>query len=209
MVKQSSQKKAAVSPSKTTPRTRSAIDEMIAEDADQAPPPDVLARLNGHAQELEQHYTRLAQASLVAEDATKQIQRIETEVLPSLMDEAHTKKITLDGGVQFERAERVFASVSKANAAKAAAWLIKAGYGSIVKMGFNIEVPKGDVKLQTKIKGILAKAKIKFGELTGVHPQTLLAFVKESLEAGRKLPSEISVHTQGVVKVTFPKKESK
>jgi hypothetical protein len=191
-------------PSKTTRTSRTAIDEMMAADAADGPPPNMIERLNHHAKELEQYYKKLALVALEAEDLTKKIQSLENETLPSLMDEASTKHIELIGGITFTRGEEVYASISKANAPKATQWLIDHGYGALVKLGFNIEVAKGDVKLQEKIRKILVKAKLRFGELTNVHPQTLKAFVKESLEAGRKLPKEISVHTQPRVKVEIP-----
>lgn len=187
----------------TTPATVDPLADMIAQDAAAKPAPSVdkldqITKAAGQLIELTAKAAVVdAQAALISDEIT----RLTQTVLPGLMDEAQLKQLVLDDGTPLKREDDVYASISKDNANAAADWLIANGYGSIVKMGFNIAVDKGDTKLQAKIRKLLTKECIGYEELSSVHSGTLRSFAKESVEAGRKLPPVIKVHIQPTVKV--------
>lgn len=122
------------------------------------------------------------------------LKTLQEQTLPALMEEAQIPRIGLDDEYDLERQRQVFAHINKDNSAKACLWLQKHGYGAIVKASFKINVDKGDTKTQERVRNGLVKAKIPFEESVGVHAQTLNAFVRESLEAGRVLSPLIGVH---------------
>lgn len=181
---------------------------MIAEDAaEKVATPDQLARITTEGIRLieltKQSETFAEQSKVAKQDAYK----IATEVLPSLMDEAGIKMVGLADDFTLTREEQVFANVTKDNMSEACAWLEKSGHGSIIKNEFVIPVEKGDTKAMKLIRKLLKANKIPFEESMGVHPKTLEAFVKESVEEGRTLPAFIGSHIVPVVKLKAAKKK--
>lgn len=186
------------------------LDAMIAEDAAaQQASPDTLARITSAAIELQVLEARTKQLEAETEETKREARRLAEQVLPSLMDEAGVPFLGLEDGSKVERTEAVFASIVKDNAREATQWLEENGYGALVKNGFTIAVDKGDVKLAAKVRKVLEKAGLPFEEQCGVHPQTLVAFVKESLSQGRELPKTITYHVQPKVVIKQPKKSKK
>lgn len=178
---------------------------MMKEDAQAAAPPEKIDAIKGSARELYKHINEVVQLSESLEKAKAEVKRITEQVLPPLMDEAAITALKLADNLTLERGEAVFASISKANALEAANWLEENGHGAIVKFAFTIPLEKGDTKMEKLVRKTLKAAKIGYEESCSVHPQTLTAFVKESLEAGRTLPDSIAVHVQPIVKLKMAK----
>jgi len=194
----------------TASKPTAELDAEIAQDiASAAASPDQLARITGEAANLIEYSATLEGLEKREKEVKAEIVKLQQEVLPALMDEAGVRTIGLEGDFTLERDELVFASVSKANAPAATKWLEESGNGALIKCSFSIPVEKGDVKLMAKIRKLLVANKIGFEESTGVHPQTLLAFVKERLADGKPIPASITHHVQPVVKLKAPKKKSK
>ena len=183
------------------------IDDLLVEDASsQEIAPDTLAQITTSAHELQQVRKRIANGMQLLEELQNEELRLSTEVLPQLLDTAGVSKLTLDDGEEISREENVFASLAKDKATAACAWLEKHGYGGIVKGQFIIPLPKGNPKAIAKIRAALKKTRIKFEEVVSVHPQTLKAFVRESLEESRDLSrSQITYHVQPTVKLKAKK----
>lgn len=182
---------------------RGLVDAMIAEDAT-APPPvahDLLARITETARTLRDAQGEVQALTEQLATASARVLELRIKQLPALMDEAQVSMLALDddANTYIERAEEVYASISKANAAQACAWLDANGYGSLVKSSIVVELPRGERALAKKAATALRKAGIEYEEQSGVHAQTLKAFVRESLAAGRALPPAITYHVQPVV----------
>lgn len=201
-------RKAKAAPAET-PASSAAVDEMIAEDAARpvAASPDTLASITAHALLMKEKAQRVQKLEEEVDRVKAEVRELRETVLPALMQEAQVTSIGLEDGegTWIERSDAVFASISKANAAAACAWLDEHGYGAIVKSGITIPIARGDRKMRERIVRSLRKAGVEFEETSGVHPQTLLAFVRESVEAGRELPKSITYHIQPVVDLKKPK----
>lgn len=191
---------------KTTAATAE-LDRQIAADAsEQDVAPDALARITdatGKLLELDAYIAGLERELKKHEEERR---RLAESVLPSLMDEADVASLTLADGVSVLRSEQVFASIAKANAEAATSWLIAHGHGALVKDAFTIPLDKGDTKLAAKVTALLTKAGIGFERRSSVHPQTLVAFVKESLAQGRSLPKAITHHVQPCIVIKAKRK---
>lgn len=186
----------------------SAIDALVAGDEVQAGP-DQLAQIMAAAEELRQ-VTRAAIAAEAEYDRLKdEMRRIAETVLPSLMDSAGVLKLSLDDGTELIRGDEVYASISEANAVAAGDWMVANGFGALVKTIIALPFEKGDVKGIEKAKKILQKYSLIFALKTSIHAQTLKAFVKESIEEGRKLPESITYHQQPTAKLKAPKAAKK
>lgn len=182
---------------------RALVDAMIEEDAG-APPPvvhDLLARITGTAQALRDAQGEVLRLTEQLATASARVLELRIKQLPALMDEAQVSMLALDddASTYIERGEEVYASISKANTESACAWLDANGYGSLIKNAIVVELPRGERALAKKAATALRKAGVEYEELSSVHAQTLKAFVRESLAAGRALPPAITYHVQPVV----------
>lgn len=90
--------------------------------------------------------------------------------------------------------EEIRASVAGEKLAPAVQWLTDNDFGSIVKRTIVFEFGKDDDEKVKKFKEsmtpIIKEQKLVFKEKAAIHPQTLLAWVKERLKEGDKLPVE-------------------
>jgi hypothetical protein len=194
----------------TAPSPTAELDAEIAADAAAASAsPDQLSVITARAADLVEHRATMEGLLAAAADHKKEIEKLEQEVLPALMDEAQVRVIGLAGDFTLERTEKVYASISKANAPTAAQWLEESGNGALIKIEISVALEKGDTELAAKVRALLTKNRIGFEESVGVHPQTLLAFVKERLADGKPLPDSITHHIQPLVVMKAPKKKAK
>lgn len=196
------------SPTTQPPPSLTAIDDLLLSE-ESSPTPIAsgdLARIVEQADELRALRRAIAQAEEVLKQLKSHEFTLVTQTLPSLMDAAgKLRALTLEDGSKLERKEEVFASISQENAEAAASWLVKHGYGAIVKTTIAVQLEKGDAKARKAAEAALRKARIPYECRSGVHPQTLKAFVRESIERGRALPEIIKVHVQPNIKLTAPK----
>lgn len=178
------------------------VDALVAEDAGSRElTADQLNRITATANTLKTTRRRLEELEAQVASTKAEVLRLETQVLPGLMDEAGVEELVLSGGDKITRYEEVYASISKEKSGAACDWLEKNKFGALVKSSFVVPLPKGDTKTASAVRALLAKARVAFEETRGVHPQTLKAFVKESIAAGRSLPDTISVHLQPAIKL--------
>jgi hypothetical protein len=182
------------------------VDDLIEDDTKEAPAtPDQLAVITSTCEELRQLQRAIIKGEALIEEQKAEARRLSETVLPSLFDTAGVRMLSLEDDTVATLGEKVYASISKANAPVAAGWLEENGYGALVKTKLMVEFEKGDAKRIAAAEAALLKAKIAYEMTSAVHPATLLAFVKESLVAGRTLPPEIAHHEQPTVELKQPK----
>lgn len=191
---------ATVAGSRASPALMAAVQQTA------AVPEDRLARITSAVAQLQGHQQQLNALQEQAGKHAQDIKRLQEEVLPGLMDEAGVPELTLEDGQRVVRGEEVYTNISADNASAAAKWLEDNGYGAIVRSRIVVEFEKGDAKTSAAACKALDKARVGYALTSAVHPATLKAFVKESLEAGRLLPATISVHTQPKVQLKAPLK---
>jgi len=171
--------------------------------------PDLLTRIVAAAQALKDHKRKQLEFEDKAQEEKNAAFLLETDVLPSMMDEAAIPELTLDTLERVIREDEVYASISKDNMQKAIRWLDQHGYGSIVKSQLIIPLDRSNPERVETIKKLLISKRIDFEAAGSVHAQTLKAFAKESVQEERQLCAEISVHVQAIVKIKSAKKAPK
>lgn len=133
--------------------------------------------------------------------------RTETEDLPDLMQELGLDAVRLADGTAVELKEEVSAGITEARRSEAHAWLRERGFGGLIKTAVVVEYGAGaegealslGERLERELdRDVMVSEK--------VAPQTLKAFVREQLAAGRPLPFELfGVHAFSFAKVRPPK----
>ena len=145
---------------------------------------DQVERLEAMQQQLE-----------IQEDAIKekkkQIQHISGEVIPTMMSEMGLAELKLHDGSHLKVSTSYRATITEANKEMAFNWLRENGLGDIIKneisvsFGRNEDNKAADYAELAKGQGFQPTQKMK------VEPMTLKALVRERIEAGKDMPTEI------------------
>ena len=145
---------------------------------------DKIKELQAHQQQLE-----------VQEDAIKQkkkdIEHLSGEVIPTMLSEMGLSFLKLADGSSVEVKTNYSATITQAKKEEAFNWLRKNGLGDIIKneisvsFGRNEDNKAADYAELAKGQGLQPTQKLK------VEPMTLKALVRERLEGGKEMPTEL------------------
>ena len=121
----------------------------------------------------------------------KEHDRLSGEVIPTMMAEMGLAHLKLSDGSTVDVKPNYSASITIANRDKAFNWLRENGLGDIIKneilvsFGRNEDNKAADYAELAKGQGFQPTQKMK------VEPMTLKALVRERIEAGKEMPTEI------------------
>ena len=121
----------------------------------------------------------------------KEFDHLSGEVIPTMMAEMGLSHLKLMDGSSVDVKPNYSASISIANREKAFNWLRENGLGDIIKneisvsFGRNEDNKAADYAVLAEERGFQPTQKLK------VEPMTLKALVRERIEAGKEMPTEI------------------
>mgnify|MGYP001058543360 FL=1 len=121
----------------------------------------------------------------------KQIDHLSGEVIPTMMSEMGLSHLKLMDGSSVDVKPNYSASITIANREAAFGWLRNNGLGDIIKneisvsFGRNEDNKAADYAALAEERGYQPTQKLK------VEPMTLKALVRERIEAGKEMPTEI------------------
>ena len=124
-------------------------------------------------------------------DLKKKRDHISGEVIPTMMSEMGLAELKLHDGSHLKVSTSYKAHISEANKEAAYNWLRENGLGDIIKneisvsFGRNEDNKAADYAELAKSNGFQPTQKMK------VEPMTLKALVRERIEAGKEMPTEI------------------
>ena len=122
----------------------------------------------------------------------KEKARILSQVeIPLMMHEMHITKLKLKDGESVEVKPFYSASISPENQEKAFEWLRSNGLGDIIKNDITVTFGKGEDNKAAKYADLARGQGFEPIQKVGVHSQTLKAVVRERIEAGLDMPSDI------------------
>ncbi len=121
----------------------------------------------------------------------KEYQRISGEVIPTMMSEMGLSELKLQDGSHLKVATSYRATITEANKEAAFTWLRNNGLGDIIKneisvsFGRNADHKAAGYADFARGPGFQPTQKLK------VEPMTLKALVRERIEAGKEMPTEL------------------
>ena len=155
---------------------------------------DKTTNINKLADKIKELQAQQAQLQ-VQEDAVKQkkkdIEYLSGEVIPTMLSEMGLSFLKLQDGSSVEVKTNYSATITQAKKAEAFNWLRENGLGDIIKneisvsFGRNEDNKAADYAELAKSRGLDPMQKLK------VEPMTLKALVRERLEAGKEMPTEL------------------
>lgn len=154
---------------------------------------DQLANITKEARKAVALEKQIADLKAATETLEQERWELISKTLPGLLDSAGLTDFTLEDGSSIGIKEVVRGSLPSADKRPAEreaaiAWLLENGGSGIIKTQYNTEFGVGQEKLAKIFETIITKAKFVAKKTTGVHPQTLCAFVREKLENGETVP---------------------
>ena len=148
-------------------------------------------KLADKIKELQAQQEQLQQQEDAVKQKKKDIEYLSGEVIPTMLSEMGLSFLKLQDGSSVEVKTNYSATITQANKEKAFNWLRENGLGDIIKneisvsFGRNEDNKAADYANLAKSQGLDPMQKLK------VEPMTLKALVRERMEAGKEMPTEI------------------
>ena len=152
---------------------------------------DNVQSLADQVQRLEAMQQQLEVQEESVKDKKKQIEYLSGEVIPTMMAEMGLSHLKLMDGSSVDVKPNYSATITVANREKAFNWLRQNGLGDIIKneisvsFGRNEDNKAADYAALAEERGYQPTQKMK------VEPMTHKALVRERIEAGKEMPTEI------------------
>ena len=122
----------------------------------------------------------------------KEQARILSQVeIPIMMQEMHITKLKLKDGESVEVKPFYSASITPENQEKAFEWLRNNGLGDIIKNDITVTFGRGEDNKAAQYAVLARGQGFEPVQKVGVHAQTLKAVVRERIESGQDMPSDL------------------
>ena len=141
--------------------------------------------------ELQSQQEQLQQQEDAIKQKKKEIEHLSGEVIPTMLSEMGLSFLKLQDGSSVEVKTNYSATITQAKKEEAFNWLRENGLGDIIKneisvsFGRNEDNKAADYAELAKGQGLEPVQKLK------VEPMTLKALVRERMEAGKEMPTEL------------------
>jgi hypothetical protein len=111
--------------------------------------------------------------------------------IPIMMQEMHITKLKLKDGESVEVKPFYSASITPENQEKAFEWLRNNGLGDIIKNDITVTFGRGEDNKAAQYAVLARGQGFEPVQKVGVHAQTLKAVVRERIESGHDMPSDL------------------
>jgi len=152
---------------------------------------DTVQSLADQVERLESLQTRLELQEDNIKNTKKELEYVSGEIIPTMMAEMGLAHLKLMDGSSVDVKPHYSATITQANKEAAFNWLRNNGLGDIIKneisvsFGRNEDTRAADYAELAKGRGFSPTQKLK------VEPMTLKALVRERIEAGKEMPTEL------------------
>ena len=147
--------------------------------------------LADQVEKLESLQERLQLQEQNMKNTKAEIQKVSGDIIPTMMSEMGLAELKLHDGSHLKVSTSYRATITEANKEAAFNWLRDNGLGDIIKneilvaFGRNEDNKAADYAELAKGQGLEPQQKLK------VEPMTLKALVRERMEAGKEMPTEL------------------
>ena len=152
---------------------------------------DSAKRLSDKILELKDFEDEIANAEESLKKLKEKARAISSIEIPAMMDEMQITKLKLKDGEAVEIKKVYGASIPKDQQEAAFTWLRNNGLGDIIKNDITVTFGRGEDNKASEYANLAQGQGYEPVQKIGVHPQTLKAVVRERLESGREMPTDI------------------
>ena len=147
--------------------------------------------LADQVEKLEELQSRLQTQEQIMKDTKKQIERISGEVIPTMMSEMGLAELKLQDGSHLKVSTSYRATITEANKEAAFTWLRNNGLGDIIKNEISVSFGRNEDNKAAHYAELAKGQGFQPTQKMKVEPMTLKALVRERIEAGLEMPTEI------------------
>lgn len=148
---------------------------------------------------------RVTELQAQLNEAQETYKELAERLVPEFMDNVGMSEFKTASGLIIKVKETIRASIPKARAPAAYAWLKENGHASLIKRVVSVAFGKGEDDQANSLVENLSDA-YEVEDNASVHASTLAAFVREKLAKGEDVPIELfGVHRQRVSEISVNK----
>ena len=152
---------------------------------------DNIQSLADQVERLESLNARLALQEDNLKNTKKDIERLSGEVIPTMMSEMGLAELKLEDGSHLKVSTSYKAHITEANKEMAFNWLRDNGLGDIIKNEISVSFGRGEDNKAAHYAELAKGQGLEPTQKLKVEPMTLKALVRERIEAGKEMPTEI------------------
>ena len=125
------------------------------------------------------------------QQTTKLLELISGEVIPTMMSEMGLSELKLQDGSHLKVSTSYRATITEANKEAAFNWLRNNGLGDIIKNEISVSFGRNEDNKAASYAELAKGQGFQPTQKMKVEPMTLKALVRERIEAGKDMPTEI------------------
>ena len=125
------------------------------------------------------------------EDEIKHQEGVSGEIIPTLLSEMGLSSLKLADGSAVDVKPYYSASISVSNKEKAYSWLRTNGLGDIIKNEISVSFGRNEDNKAAEYADLAKRQGFQPTQKLKVEPMTLKALVRERVEAGKDMPTDI------------------
>ena len=152
---------------------------------------DAAESLSSKVIELKGLEDEIANAEKSVSKLKEQAKQLSQFEIPEMMEKMHITKLKLNDGESVEIKKIYGASIPQEHQEAAFTWLRNNDLGDIIKNDITVTFGRGEDNKASEYANLAQGQGYEPVQKIGVHPQTLKAVVRERLESGREMPSDL------------------
>ena len=147
--------------------------------------------LADQVEKLESLQTRLQLQEDNMKSTKKEIERLSGDIIPTMMSEMGLAELKLQDGSHLKVSTSYRATITEANKEAAFNWLRNNGLGDIIKNEISVSFGRNEDNKAANYAELAKGHGFQPTQKMKVEPMTLKALVRERIEAGKEMPTEL------------------
>ena len=147
--------------------------------------------LADQVEKLESLQSRLQLQEDNMKSTKKEIEKISGDIIPTMMSEMGLAELKLQDGSHLKVSTSYRATITEANKEEAFNWLRNNGLGDIIKNEISVSFGRNEDNKAASYAELAKGQGFQPTQKMKVEPMTLKALVRERIEAGKEMPTEI------------------
>ena len=152
---------------------------------------DNIQSLADQVQRLESLQGRLELQEENIKNTKKELEHVSGEIIPTMMSEMGLSHLKLMDGSSVDVKPHYSATITIANKEAAFKWLRNNGLGDIIKNEISVSFGRNEDNKAADYAALAAERGYQPTQKLKVEPMTLKALVRERIEAGKEMPTEL------------------
>ena len=147
--------------------------------------------LADQVEKLESLQSRLQLQEDNIKNTKKEIEKISGDIIPTMMSEMGLAELKLQDGSHLKVSTTYRATITEANKEAAFNWLRNNGLGDIIKNEISVSFGRNEDNKAASYAELAKGHGFQPTQKMKVEPMTLKALVRERIEAGKEMPTEL------------------